>query len=468
MSIPCLRHIDECLPTLQSAWTKASQDNRPTRILFILFSGLGDVIAATGVLARVRQEHPLAHIAWLTSEANAAIAQACKAVDIVITSPDLNPCGPKVRDFLQRAHFDFVYSPSFIHNLREWERSNLHAIPFMLAMCGLLGEAHEYPKPQLISFAEDQEKIKAEWPTISLEKTCVAIAPHSLTMPPWPFEHFSALAKRLIETGYTVIQLGSARDKKIEGCLDFRARPLREAREVIARCAAYIGNDSGPTWLALTTSTPTLAIMNRHFKTTLPKEARVVGFSPFGATNRVFEVQHSISVDQLTELTLAVLSGQATSQNNALPKAQLERGRFLSLLQGATSVESLYENILAQVAARCAPQHPQILSVGTCSVSAIARCDGNVLIEPEYRWLHEHFSRTFDVIRLDAHAINDVASETLRGAVNWLHRNGLLMLEGTIEQPAVYEKLHSLPKQFPGIEIYDSFHAKGVSLGWVT
>ncbi|MBX7144233.1 MAG: glycosyltransferase family 9 protein [Oligoflexia bacterium] len=464
--------LDSALPVLREAWESKPPPPGTGRILFVLFSGLGDVIAATGVISRLREAYPQAHITWLTSSANTAIARACSAVDLVLHSNDQDPANPLILQLLKNAHFDRVYSPSFLHNLREWERSNLHAIPFMLTMCGMAFESLSSLKPRLMELEEEEQAIEQCWQELKIEQRSIAVAPISITVPPWPLEAYQELTHQFIKDGYIVAQLGAKNDPLLSGTVDFRGIPLLQAREVIKRSNLFIGNDSGATWLALTTETPVLALMSPHHKATLSNEQRVVGFSAFANSQRVVELPRSTTTHDALNIARKLIPPDKSAESDIaspdLPPARMDRVRFLQHLQSKGDEEQIRVEILARLTSSSKSGRLSMLEVGTDSVAANGRCAGNALIEPEYRWLHEHFSGPFQVISLDARALAKDLRETLRGAVNWLKRDGYLLVSGIVESPEAYSLFRTLPTQFPGVEVHDVWHGQGLGIACIS
>jgi heptosyltransferase-2 len=111
-----------------------------------------------------------------------------------------------------------------------------------------------------------------------LRAPVVAIAPGGGTNPGmdlpekrWPAEHFAALADHLYQDyGASILVLGGPADRPI--CIAMRAAmrapsldlcgpaPFAERGALLRRCDLYIGNDSGPTHLAVAVDCPVIAI----------------------------------------------------------------------------------------------------------------------------------------------------------------------------------------------------------------
>ncbi|MBI2864133.1 MAG: glycosyltransferase family 9 protein [Chloroflexi bacterium] len=93
----------------------------------------------------------------------------------------------------------------------------------------------------------------------------------------WLPDRYAAIARRLVEEGWTVLLAGAASDRSVvdgivssldtagqratSGIVDMVGRlSLGEFAAVAARCGLFVGNDSGPTHVAAAVGTPTVAV----------------------------------------------------------------------------------------------------------------------------------------------------------------------------------------------------------------
>ncbi|HVO33601.1 MAG TPA: lipopolysaccharide heptosyltransferase II [Elusimicrobiota bacterium] len=108
----------------------------------------------------------------------------------------------------------------------------------------------------------------------------------------WLPERFAAVADRIVsETGARPIFVGGSKDRtEIEGIIQRMTGPainwagqtnLSELIAVVARCGAFLTNDSGPMHVAVACGIPTVAIFG--------PTTRELGFFPYGEGHRVIE-----------------------------------------------------------------------------------------------------------------------------------------------------------------------------------
>ena len=217
---------------------------------------------------------------------------------------------PRVRRFF--GSYDTIYSwsgasdPVFVRNLRAVARVEPRLFPFrppdtavrwseyylacVEASAGSLLSGRLPLKPAAVDWTEDL------WRARGLSNRAVlAVAPGSgAVRKNWPLARFMEVCRwwRKETGGVPVILLGPAEEERgmeeaiPEGCgRVFKGLSLARLAAVIARCDAYVGNDSGPTHLAAGLGVPTVAV----FRVTDPRE-----WQPWGA--------------KVTVVTLAALS----------------------------------------------------------------------------------------------------------------------------------------------------------------
>ncbi|HEY8285643.1 MAG TPA: glycosyltransferase family 9 protein, partial [Chloroflexota bacterium] len=280
----------------------------PCRILVIKPCCLGDVLLTTPVLAALRARFPLAAIDYAVGRhAAPAIAGHPEVRRLV----DAGPGGGRgVRNLLvllrrmRAGRYDLCLvlerSPlfaglpwlagiparagidsggrGFALNVRApWDES-LHEADLYLSVAAALGcpvEGHE------LRFEPDSAamvRVERIWEDRGLRGPVVAIAPGGGTNPGmdlpekrWLPERFAALADRLYaDYGATIAVLGGPLDQA--ACEAMRASmrgpsldlcgpaPFADRGAFLRRCALYVGNDSGPTHLAVAVSCPVVAI----------------------------------------------------------------------------------------------------------------------------------------------------------------------------------------------------------------
>ena len=280
----------------------------PCRILVIKPCCLGDVLMTTPVLAALRARFPRADIDYAVGRhAAPAITGHPEVRRLVDAGPG---AGRGVRNLLgllrrmRAGRYDlclvlersplFTILPwlagiparagidsggrGFALNTRvPWDES-LHEADLYLSVAAALGcpiEGHGLrfePGPDAVA------QVERMWVEQGLHGPLVAIAPGGGTNPGmdlpekrWLPERFAAVADRLhAEHGATIAVLGGPLDRA--ACEAMRAAmrapsldlcgsaPFAERGALLLRCALYVGNDSGPTHLAVAVGCPTVAI----------------------------------------------------------------------------------------------------------------------------------------------------------------------------------------------------------------
>ena len=288
------------------------------KILIAALGRMGDVTAATAVAAALRRRFRHAHIVWVTCAKFAEIPAACGAVDIVLTLSDSALSGyvptSAVREaipteWLSACKFDLVLNLQITDFHDIWERSDLHLVPFLFGMAGLPADENcSSMKPVIDVPASITSSVAAWW---QFPSVCVVMAVGAITADPWPVACYRSLAAGLANRGLTVLQVGGNQDPPIPEAHDCRGLRILETVEVISRANLFIGNDSGPCWLALSTNTPVIAMMAPRVKNTIAHEMRRVGFKTVAAEQVAAELDIDAEPQEVLEACLEALSGRA-------------------------------------------------------------------------------------------------------------------------------------------------------------
>lgn len=218
----------------------------PTRVLFIVFGDLGDVINAFPVVSALREKFE-AETVWLTSPKYAGLARASFADAVKET--DMRGIIPW--EWIHSEGFTHVFCPEGDANREEWEASGLHRIDFMALKCGVELETHRTwlePGPEALSeakgFLEQHGLKRGEF---------VAAAHVGATSRHWPH---SNLVKLATEIDMPVVVLGEKTDPAVPGTISCFGKPFQVVAALIGWSAFYLGPDSGISWIATTTGTP--------------------------------------------------------------------------------------------------------------------------------------------------------------------------------------------------------------------
>lgn len=280
----------------------------PCRILIVKPCCLGDVLLTTPVLAALRVRFPQATIDYAVGRhAAPAIAGHPEVRRLLDAGPGAGRGGPALLALARRlraGRYDLCLvldrSPlltilpwlagipiragidssgrGFALNIRvPWDES-LHEADVYLSVAGALGcpiaghQLHFEPGP------EPTARVDRLWEEWKPAAPVIAIAPGGGTNPGmdlpekrWPAERFAALADCLHEVyGASIVVLGGPADRAF--CTAMReamhapsldlcgSAPFTERGALLRRCDLYVGNDSGPTHLAVAVGCPTVAI----------------------------------------------------------------------------------------------------------------------------------------------------------------------------------------------------------------
>jgi lipopolysaccharide heptosyltransferase II len=280
----------------------------PCRILIIKPCCLGDVLLTTPVIAALRDRFPQAVIDYAVGR---HAAPAIAGHPEVRRRLDAGPgAGRDIRDLLglirrmRAGRYDlclvlersplFTILPwlagiparagidssgrGFALNVRvPWDES-LHEADLYLSVAGALGCSVKGHHLRFEPGPEATAAVERNWRDQDVHAPVVAIAPGGGANPGmdlpekrWPAERFAALADRLHEDhGATILVLGGPADQAT--CTAMReamrspsldlcgSAPFAERGALLRRCNLYIGNDSGPTHLAVAVDCPVVAI----------------------------------------------------------------------------------------------------------------------------------------------------------------------------------------------------------------
>jgi lipopolysaccharide heptosyltransferase II len=278
------------------------------RVLVIKPSALGDVLLTTPVLAALRAQYPSATLHYAVGRYAAQAIQGHPEVARLLNAGPGVGRGPRSLLRLLRqmraGRYDlclvlersplFATLPllagipvragidsggrGFALNLRvPWDES-LHEADLYLQVAGALGCPTTGHQLRFEPSPEATLSITTLWNTHDLHDPVVVIAPGGGVNPGmdlpekrWLSAHFAALADRLHEEERaTIVLLGGPGDRALCAAvaatmhapsLDLSGdAPFAERGALLRRCALYVGNDSGPTHLAVAVGCPVVAI----------------------------------------------------------------------------------------------------------------------------------------------------------------------------------------------------------------
>lgn len=282
----------------------------PRRILLVNLAHIGDVLLTTPAIAALRERHPDAHLTMLIGPWSREVVARNPRIDAVheyraswwdreAGLPYLRPTAffELVR-WMQDLSFDVVinfksffqenlaaalaripvrigygvYGGGFLHTREIPFPWDAHTAVEHLRLAEALGAAQTPRATEIYPGAEDRA-----WATHVLtgfEGEWIAIHPGAgAPARRWPLERFRELAEQLHERrGARVAWVGGDDDRERIAEIQRGLRApsssfagsgsLLRTAALMERCAAFVGNDSGPAHLAAATGIPTLVIFS--------------------------------------------------------------------------------------------------------------------------------------------------------------------------------------------------------------
>jgi lipopolysaccharide heptosyltransferase II len=277
------------------------------RILIIRLSSLGDIVLTIPLLNAIRAKYPDATIDFLTKNEYVSLVQTFTAVSNVHgLDTKTRTAAEHLHRELRAKHYDHVFD---LHNnwrsikIRKELAPSIHIINKRTLKRWILVKFKTNllrNEPDIVgryfevaSILELPDTGKgAHIPTASAKTNRVAFAPGAKHWNKrWPTEYYIEIGKELAKRGYIVAIFGSASESTlaeeiieevpnaINECGKYE---LHELPDAIARCALFIGNDSGLMHIAAATSMPTIAIYG--------PTVREFGFMPRNENVKILEV----------------------------------------------------------------------------------------------------------------------------------------------------------------------------------
>ena len=220
---------------------------------------LGDVIVSTTLCRELKREFPESRISFYTNRPYDGLLANNPDIDSVVASDawELNML------FLEMASgkFSKVYAPYQVRQeCNSWHQDegtrHQHLVDFYWTRMGMHRPITER-ECYLFPSDEDRERSLRH---ISFDQPRIVL--HSTTIVPtkdWPY--FSELAELLRKAGYGCVQVGAIGDKRVEGAVDLRGKMgFLEMAAFLSSCAAFVGLDSGPSYMADAMRIPTIVI----------------------------------------------------------------------------------------------------------------------------------------------------------------------------------------------------------------
>jgi hypothetical protein len=218
-----------------------------SRILFVLFGKLDDVLQAFPVVAALREKYRSAEIVWLTSASHSSLARASFADSVC----EFEPVGVIPWDWVADEGFTQIFHPEMAVNTDDRETSRMHPIDYMSRKCGVKLDSRTpwlEPGPAALLEAEsymNQFKLS--------RKGFLTIYHAGEVRRLWPCHTLHKLATSI---GLAVVVIGDAGEFAVAGTIPCIGRSARVVAALIRWSAFYVGPDFGVSWIASTTDTP--------------------------------------------------------------------------------------------------------------------------------------------------------------------------------------------------------------------
>lgn len=285
----CLR--PPCHPVWRLYRRHSETSVATTRILVIKHGALGDMVQGLDAYAGLRAGNRKAHIALLTTPPFAGFAKAMPWFDEVIIDHRASVANLSQLWRMRRifhAGWDMVVD---LQCSRRTARYHQTLVPSSCRWFGTATGASD-PYPDFtgvnnadrmkigISMAGGDVDVVAGLDWLDGETGMVAAHAGAIVLIPgcsaakpskrWPADCYGALARAEIKAGRQVVLVGTAADRSAAdevleyapGCVDLVERTgLSDLAALFRSAGAVVGNDTGPTFLAARTGTPTLMIM---------------------------------------------------------------------------------------------------------------------------------------------------------------------------------------------------------------
>ncbi len=220
--------------------------NRTTRLLFVVFGELADIVNAFPVVAALRERFS-SEIVWLTSPPYVRLAQTSFA-DAV---READQRGIIPWEWARAGGFTHVFCPEIGANLQEWRDSGLHPIDFMAEKCGVPLETHRsWLEPGADALFEAEEFMRQHGLTRNGFLTASHVSEEGRH---WPQSNLMNLARHV---DVPVVVFGKNTGPEIPDTICCFDKPFEVVAALIRWSSYYVGSDSGISWLATTTDTP--------------------------------------------------------------------------------------------------------------------------------------------------------------------------------------------------------------------
>lgn len=231
------------------------------KVMFCMLKTMGDVVVSTAITREMKRRNPEWEIHFYTNKAYGPLLAGNPDIAEIHAADDWN----YNILFLEMSakNFGRVFTPYQMRaECNMWhqdpETRGQHLVDFYWNRCGMHGQIFE----RECFLFPSEEDVKAAGEHISFDQPRIAMHSTSgVKTKDWPVSNFSALTDELRKAGYAVVQVGGKDDEKIAKAVDLRGKMgLLECAAFISKCAAFVGIDSGLSYIADAMRTPTIVI----------------------------------------------------------------------------------------------------------------------------------------------------------------------------------------------------------------
>lgn len=219
------------------------------KIMLAMLRTLGDVILGTTLCRELKVDYPDAEIHFFVNRAYSQVLENNPYVNKIRASEEW------VLDMLfiefSKNKYDKVYLPYQVRQeCNAWHQQERNRHQHLLDFYWKRMGRHRFIEDrECYVFPREEDSRKADQ-LISWDVPRVAVhSTSNVATKDWPY--FDVLTEELRILGYAVLQVGAKSDKAVSGAIDFRGElSLLEIAAVLKRCSAFIGIDSGISYLA--------------------------------------------------------------------------------------------------------------------------------------------------------------------------------------------------------------------------
>lgn len=229
------------------------------KIMFVMLKTIGDVILGTTICRELQKEYPGCEIHFYTNSPYGDLLRNNPDVAKIHESPSWNY--DNLFFEMSSGDYDEIFAPYQVRGeCNMWHQHentrHQHLVDFYWNRMGMhrrIEERECYLFPDK-KFIEDSDKyISFDVPRIAVHSTS------GVQTKDWPY--FDEISEEIRKLGYGVVQVGGRSDKIVKGAIDLRGKfNMIELAGFLSRFSAFVGLDSGLSYMADAMRIPTIVI----------------------------------------------------------------------------------------------------------------------------------------------------------------------------------------------------------------